>query len=50
MTGTVLHLYAFEEYKSVEFINTALGEKKVYLSKEDLERFRKNEIKIDSLL
>ncbi|HAZ09984.1 MAG TPA: hypothetical protein DCY56_02615 [Candidatus Omnitrophica bacterium] len=50
MTGTVLHLYAFEEYKSVEFINAALGEKKVYLSKEDLERFRKNEIKIDSLL
>nr|MBU1328579.1 hypothetical protein [Candidatus Omnitrophota bacterium] len=50
MAGTVLHLYAFEEYESVEFINTALGEKKVYLSKKDLERFRKNEIKIDSLL
>ncbi len=50
MTGTVLHLYAFEEYKGVEFINAARGEKKVYLSKEDLERFRKNEIKIEGLL
>jgi len=50
MTGTVLHLYEFKDYKGVEFINTSGGEKKVYLSKEDLERFRKNEIKIDSLI
>lgn len=50
MTGGVLHLYGFEEYKGVEFINAASGEKKIYLSKEDLERFRKNLIKIDSLL
>jgi hypothetical protein len=50
MAGTVLHLYAFEEYKGIEFINTSGGEKKVYLSKEDLERFRKNEIKIDRLI
>ncbi|MCX5687357.1 MAG: hypothetical protein NTV71_01730 [Candidatus Omnitrophica bacterium] len=50
MAGTVLHLYAFEEYKGIEFISTSEGEKKIYLSKEDLERFRKNEIKIDSLI
>jgi len=50
MAGEVLHLYEFKEYKGVEFINTSGEEKKVYLSKEDLERFRKNEIKIDSLI
>jgi len=50
MAGVVLHLYAFEEYKGAEFINEANGEKKVYLSKEDLERFRKNTLKIESLI
>ncbi|OIO34736.1 MAG: hypothetical protein AUJ70_00415 [Candidatus Omnitrophica bacterium CG1_02_40_15] len=50
MTADVLHLYAFEEYKGVEFINFTENEKKIYLSKEDLERFRKDEIKIDPLL
>jgi len=50
MAGRVLHLYAFEEYRGVEFINTSGKEKKVYLSKEDLERFRNNEIKIDGLI
>ena len=50
MTGTVLHLYAFEEYKGAEFINEADGGKKVYLSKEDLERFRKNTLKIEDLI
>lgn len=50
MTGTVLHLYAFEGYKGVEFINSAENEKKVYLSKEDLERFRKNELNLEGLI
>lgn len=50
MTGSVLHLYAFEEYKGAEFINTSGKEKKIYLSKESLESFRKNEIKIEGLL
>ena len=50
MAGTVLHLYDFEEYKGIEFINLANGEKKVYISKEDMERFRKNKIKIENLL
>ena len=50
MTGTVLHLYGFEEFKGVEFINDADGGGKIYLSKEDLERFRNNKIKIEALL
>ena len=50
MTGTVLHLYSFEDYKGVEFINGPNAERKVYLSKEDLEKFRKNKIKIEKLL
>jgi hypothetical protein len=41
MAGTVLHLYGFEDYKGVEFINLANGEKKIYLSKEDLKILRK---------
>lgn len=49
MTGTTLHLYGFEEYKGVEFINLADPEKKIYLSKEDLEKFRKNKLSIASL-
>jgi hypothetical protein len=50
MTGTTLHLYEFEDYEGVEFINTPGNEKKIYLSKENLEKFRKNRIKIDGLL
>ena len=50
MTGTVLHLYAFEGYKGVEFINSAENEKKVYLSKEDLEKFRKDELNLKGLI
>jgi hypothetical protein len=50
MTGTTLHLYEFEEYEGVEFINLANAEKKIYLSRKDLEKFRKDKIKIESLL
>lgn len=50
MTAAILHLYAFEEYNGIEFINTGAEEKKIYLSKESLEKFRKDEIKIESLL
>ncbi|MEK6732880.1 MAG: hypothetical protein AABY55_04565 [Candidatus Omnitrophota bacterium] len=50
MTGTVLHLYSFEDYKGAEFINGLNAERKVYLSKEDLEKFRKNKLKIEKLL
>ena len=50
MTGMVLHLYAFEEYKGAEFINSAENEKRIYLSKEDLERFRKNEMSLEGLI
>ncbi len=49
MACTVLHLYRFEEYKGVEFISLANAEKKIYLSKEDLEIFRKNKLDIASL-
>jgi hypothetical protein len=49
MAGTVLHLYGFEEYKGMEFISLANAEKKIYLSKEDLEKFRKNKLDIASL-
>ena len=50
MTGTVLHLYSFEDYKGVEFINGPNGERKIYLSKEDLEKFRKNKLNLEKLL
>jgi hypothetical protein len=50
MAGTTLHLYEFEEYEGVEFINLTNAEKKIYLSKKDLEKFRQNRIKIDDLL
>ena len=50
MAGKILHLYAFEGYEGVEFINSAENEKKVYISKEILEKFRKNEINLESLL
>ncbi len=50
MAGTTLHLYEFEDYKGAEFINSAENGKKVYLSKEDLERLRKNKIDLDDLL
>ena len=50
MTGTVLHLYSFEDYKGVEFINGPNGERKIYLSKEDLEKFRKNKFNLEKLL
>lgn len=49
MAGTTLHLYGFEKYKGVEFINLANAEKKIYLSKEDLEKFRKNKLDITTL-
>ncbi|MDP2921959.1 MAG: hypothetical protein Q8O12_06320 [Candidatus Omnitrophota bacterium] len=49
MSGAVLHLYRFEGYKNVEFINTAGTEKKINISKQDLESLRKDKIKIDSL-
>ena len=50
MAATVIHLYRFEEYKGVEFINASAPEKKIYLSRDDLERFRKNKIEIEGLL
>jgi hypothetical protein len=50
MAGAVLHLYSFEDYEGAEFINTAGTEKKIYLSKEDMERFRKNKVSIQNLL
>ncbi len=50
MSATVLHLYAFEDYKGVEFINMAGKEKKVYILKEGLEKFRKNQLKIETLI
>jgi hypothetical protein len=50
MTGTTLHLYEFGDYEGVEFIHLSNARKKIYLSKEDLEKFRKNKIKIENLL
>lgn len=50
MAGKVLHLYKFEEYKDVEFINAADNGGKISLSKEDLERFRKDMLKIEDLI
>jgi len=50
MAGMVLHLYRFEDYSGIEFINTAGAEKKIFVSKEELERFRKDKINIGELL
>ncbi|MFA5389307.1 MAG: hypothetical protein WC312_06100 [Candidatus Omnitrophota bacterium] len=49
MTADVLHSYTFDGYEGAEFMDTAEGGKKIYLSKEELENFRKNKITLDSL-
>lgn len=50
MVSATLHLYEFEGYKGVEFINSADTEKKIYLSKEDLDKFRKNKLGIEEIM
>ena len=51
LTGYVLHRYDFEDFEAVEFINTVdkENEKKIYLLKDDLERFRKGKLKIKDI-
>lgn len=47
--GTVFHRYSFEDFEGVEIINNVLGEEKIYLSKDDLERFRRGHLKFKDI-
>ncbi|MBU3911283.1 MAG: hypothetical protein KKD90_01720 [Candidatus Omnitrophica bacterium] len=50
LSAVVLHRYSFEDFEGIELTDTRPGGKKIYLSKEDLERFRRNKIKIKDLI
>ncbi|NQV04194.1 MAG: hypothetical protein HQ532_01730 [Candidatus Omnitrophica bacterium] len=47
--GRVFHRYSFEDFEGIELINTASGEEKIYLSKDDLERFRRDRLKFKDI-
>jgi hypothetical protein len=48
--SVTLHRYSFEDFEGIEIIDTAPDGAKLYLSKYDLERFRKNRLEIDKLI
>jgi len=50
LAGWVFHRYSFEDFEGIELIDTRPGGKKVFLSKHDLERFRRNKLKISAIL
>lgn len=50
LVGMIFHRYSFEDFEGIELIDTRPGGRKLYLSKEDLERFRRNRIKIKDIL
>lgn len=50
LVTSTLHRYSFEEFNGVELIDTNEGGRKIYLSKEDLEKFRNNKIDIDDFI
>ncbi len=45
LAAAVLHSYEFEDFVGLELIDTAPEGKSIYLSKQDLERFRRKRIK-----
>jgi hypothetical protein len=50
LISVVLHRYEFEDFEGVELIDAAEEQKSIYLSKEDLENFRRNHLKIQNIL
>jgi hypothetical protein len=50
LAGEVTHRYGFEDFEGIELLNTSPGGKKLYLSKADLEKFRRNRLKIKDIL
>ncbi len=50
LVGGILRRYSFEDFEGIELIETLPGGKKVYLSKDDLERFRRGRLKIKDLI
>ncbi len=50
LAGQVTHRYDFEDFEGIELVNTASGGKKLYLSKTELGKFRRNRLKIKDIL
>lgn len=50
LVSTILHRYSFEDFEGIELIDIAPDGEKIYLSKDDLEKFRKNRLEIDKLM
>jgi hypothetical protein len=50
LVGWVLHRYECEDFEGVELVEMRPGKKKIYLTKEELEQFRKGEIKINDII
>ena len=50
VAAMVFHRYSFEDFKGIELSDESPGGKKIYLSREDLEKFRRNQIKIKDLI
>lgn len=50
LAGRIFHRYSFEDFEGIEIIDTRPGGKSVYLSRENLERFRRNRIKIKDII
>ncbi|MBU1006044.1 MAG: hypothetical protein KKH08_00450 [Candidatus Omnitrophica bacterium] len=47
--GNVIHRYSFEDFEGIEITNTDTTEEKVYLSKDDLEKFRLGKLKFKDI-
>ncbi|MFC1667076.1 hypothetical protein ACFL0P_04340 [Candidatus Omnitrophota bacterium] len=50
LVGRTFYRYDFKDFEGIELIDTKAGGKKVYLSRTDLEKFRRNRLKIRDLL
>lgn len=50
LAATVFHRYSFEDFEGIELIDLKRGGKKIYLSRDDLERFRRGRLKIKDII
>jgi len=50
LAGRTFHRYTFEDFEGIELIDKKPGGKRIYLSKKDLERFRRGWLKIKEVL
>jgi len=50
LAAKTFHRYSFEDFEGIELTDTQPNGKKIYLSKDDLERFRRRRIKIQDIL